>query len=106
MPKRHKGAPPEAELYAPIEWSHGGGDYEDIRYEKADGIAKITIDRPEVLNAFRPQTLIEVGAALELAREDTEIGAIAAGSVRGRAAMIQILMPASGTSRTPVAAFP
>ncbi len=36
----------------------------------------MTIDRPEVLNAFRPQTLIEVGAALELAREDTEVGVI------------------------------
>ena len=39
-------------------------EYDDIRYEKADGIAKITIDRPEVRNAFRPQTL--VGAARRL----------------------------------------
>ena len=52
------------------------GEYEDIRYETADGIAKITIDRPEVRNAFRPQTLIEVSAALELAREDTEVGVV------------------------------
>ena len=73
MPKRHKDAPPEEDLYAPIEW-RGAGEYEDIRYETADGIAKITIDRPEVLNAFRPQTLVEVSAALELAREDTEVG--------------------------------
>ena len=36
------------------------GEYGDIRYEKADGIAKITIDRPEVRNAFRPQTLVEI----------------------------------------------
>ena len=36
------------------------GEYEDIRYEIADGIAKITIDRPEVRNAFRPETLIEI----------------------------------------------
>jgi naphthoate synthase len=76
MPKRHKGAPPEAELYAPIEWSPGSGDYEDIRYETGGGIAKLTIARPEVLNAFRPQTLIEAAAAMELAREDPEVGVV------------------------------
>ncbi|HEY1286533.1 MAG TPA: 1,4-dihydroxy-2-naphthoyl-CoA synthase [Solirubrobacterales bacterium] len=75
MPDRHKNAPSEAELYAPIAWEPAF-DYSDIRYEKADGIAKVTIDRPEVLNAFRPQTLIDVSAALELAREDPEVGAI------------------------------
>jgi naphthoate synthase len=52
------------------------GEYEDIRYETAGGIAKITIDRPEVRNAFRPETLIEMSAALERAREDTDIGVI------------------------------
>jgi naphthoate synthase len=52
------------------------GDYGDIRYETAEGIAKITIDRPEVRNAFRPQTLIEVSDALERAREDLDIGVI------------------------------
>jgi naphthoate synthase len=52
------------------------GDYEDIRYETADGIAKITIDRPEVRNAFRPETLIEMSDALERAREDTSVGVI------------------------------
>jgi naphthoate synthase len=52
------------------------GDYEDIRYELADGIAKITIDRPEVRNAFRPETLIEISDALERAREDTSVGVI------------------------------
>jgi len=76
MPKRHKGAPSEDQLYAPIEWSSGEGDYEDIRYETGGGIAKVTIARPEVLNAFRPQTLIEVSRALELAREDAEVGVI------------------------------
>jgi naphthoate synthase len=75
MPDRHKNAPSEAELYAPIAWEPAF-DYSDIRYEKADGIAKVTIDRPEVLNAFRPQTLIDVSAALELAREDPEVGVI------------------------------
>jgi naphthoate synthase len=52
------------------------GDYGDIRYELADGIAKLTIDRPEVRNAFRPQTLVELGDALERAREDTSVGVI------------------------------
>ncbi|HWK29273.1 MAG TPA: 1,4-dihydroxy-2-naphthoyl-CoA synthase [Solirubrobacter sp.] len=52
-------------------------DYEDIKYEHSDdGIAKITINRPEVRNAFRPETLIEVSDALERAREDTSIGVI------------------------------
>jgi naphthoate synthase len=75
MPQLPKQAPPEEELYAPIEW-RAAGEHEDIRYEVADGIAKITIDRPEVRNAFRPQTLVEVSAALELAREDTEVGVV------------------------------
>ena len=75
MPKRHKSAPSEAELYAPIAWQ-SAGDFEDILYEKAEGIAKISIDRPEVLNAFRPQTLVDVAAAMELAREDPEVGVI------------------------------
>ena len=52
------------------------GAYEDIRYETADGIAKITIDRPEVRNAFRPQTIVEISGALERAREDTGVGVI------------------------------
>jgi len=53
------------------------GNYEDIRYETtADGIAKITICRPEVHNAFRPQTLVEVSKALVVAREDERVGVI------------------------------
>jgi naphthoate synthase len=56
------------------------GEYTDIRYEKSaaphEGIAKITIARPEVRNAFRPRTVIEMSRALEDAREDTEIGVI------------------------------
>ena len=53
------------------------GSYTDIRYEKsAEGIAKITINRPEVRNAFRPLTVREMCNALEDAREDTQIGVI------------------------------
>ncbi len=54
--------------------------YTDVRYEKStgadSGIAKITIARPEVRNAFRPRTIVEISRALEDAREDTEIGVI------------------------------
>jgi naphthoate synthase len=57
------------------DWS-SAGDYKDIRYELAEGIAKITIDRPELRNAFRPETLIELSDALERAREDTSVGVI------------------------------
>jgi naphthoate synthase len=60
-----------------IEWTPGGGEYTDIRYElSGDGIAKVTIDRPEVRNAFRPQTIIEISDALTRAREDTSVGVI------------------------------
>jgi naphthoate synthase len=52
------------------------GEYDDIRYEVADGIAKITIARPEVRNAFRPETVVELSDAFDRAREDTEIGVI------------------------------
>jgi naphthoate synthase len=58
------------------DWRPGGGEYQDIRYEQDGGIAKITIDRPELRNAFRPETLIELSEALERAREDTEVGVI------------------------------
>jgi naphthoate synthase len=66
----------EGHIRAGADWRPGGGDYEDIRYELAEGIAKITIDRPEVRNAFRPKTLIEISDALERAREDTGVGVI------------------------------
>jgi len=64
----------------PTTWT-AAGEYEDIRYEKSSqpsrtGIAKITIDRPDVHNAFRPRTIVEISRALDDAREDTEIGAI------------------------------
>jgi naphthoate synthase len=52
------------------------GTYEDIRYEKAEGIAKITICRPEVRNAFRPKTVAEMSAAFVEARDDAEVGVV------------------------------
>jgi naphthoate synthase len=65
----------QASLTTPM-WT-SAGDYTDIRYETSgDGIAKITINRPEVRNAFRPETLIEISHALETAREDTGTGVI------------------------------
>jgi len=51
--------------------------FEDIKYERTeDGIAKITINRPEVRNAFRPQTVSDLKVALDLARDDAEIGVV------------------------------
>lgn len=50
--------------------------YTDIRYETAEGIAKITINRPEVRNAFRPQTLTELADAFTAAREDPQVGVV------------------------------
>jgi naphthoate synthase len=59
-----------------VTWTPAG-EYSDIRYElSGDGIAKITIDRPEVRNAFRPQTVVELSDAFERAREDIEVGVI------------------------------
>ncbi|MGC8596193.1 MAG: 1,4-dihydroxy-2-naphthoyl-CoA synthase [Candidatus Kryptoniota bacterium] len=52
------------------------GEFEDIIYEKMDGIAKITINRPEVRNAFRPETVKEMYQAFSDAREDQTIGVI------------------------------
>src|SRR4029079_6606867 len=52
------------------------GDYTDIRYETLDGIAKITIARPEVRNAFRPLTVRELIRAFDAARDDPSVGVI------------------------------
>ncbi len=52
------------------------GDYSDVVYETAEGIAKITINRPEVRNAFRPTTLFELSDAFTVARDDPEVGVI------------------------------
>jgi naphthoate synthase len=63
----------------PVTWQPGAS-YTDIRYELSTGddagIAKITIDRPEVRNAFRPETVIELSDAFERAREDLSVGVI------------------------------
>jgi naphthoate synthase len=53
-----------------------GQKYTDIVYETAEGIAKITINRPEVRNAFRPTTLFELSGAFNAARDDPQVGVI------------------------------
>jgi naphthoate synthase len=75
VPTPHKDAPSPAELDAPIEW-RSAAEYEDILYERAEAIAKITINRPDVRNAFRPQTLAELRDAFTRARDDLEVGAV------------------------------
>jgi naphthoate synthase len=51
-------------------------DYKDVLYDTWDGIAKITINRPEVRNAFRPLTVVEMSRAFEVARDDPKIGVV------------------------------
>jgi naphthoate synthase len=58
-----------------MDWERSG-TYEDIFYDTAEGVAKITINRPEVRNAFRPKTLFELSDAFNVARDDPEIGVI------------------------------
>ena len=59
-------------------WKIGAGSegFTDIRYETAEGMAKITINRPEVRNAFRPQTLFELERAFNCARDDESVGVV------------------------------
>lgn len=69
-----------AHMYEPVsatkpDW-RPAGEYSDILYHKAEGIAKITINRPQVRNAFRPETVHQLRAALNDARDDLEIGVI------------------------------
>lgn len=52
------------------------GEYSDIIYERAEGMAKITINRPEVRNAFRPETLAQLQEAFNIARDDDSVGVI------------------------------
>ena len=66
----------ETTIRPAVDWQPSG-DYSDIRYElSGDGIAKITIDRPEVRNAFRPQTLFQLREAFNRAQDDPEVGVI------------------------------
>jgi naphthoate synthase len=58
-----------------IDWREAGS-YSDILYHKAEGIAKITINRPRVRNAFRPQTVVQMMRALDDARDDGGIGVV------------------------------
>jgi naphthoate synthase len=71
------GVSDEGSATAGVQWL-ADGDYADIRYERSrdPGIAKITINRPEVRNAFRPQTVVELSDAFTRAREDTSVGVI------------------------------
>ena len=59
----------------PVAWEDHGG-YEDLRYETAEGMAKITINRPEVRNAFRPKTVVELIKAFDKARDDPAVGVV------------------------------
>src|SRR5436189_876455 len=59
----------------PVAWNKVR-DYTDIIFEYAEGIGKITINRPEVRNAFRPETLFQLADAFERARNDPRIGVI------------------------------
>ena len=71
----HERLRPIIAVMTDIAWQEAG-EFEDINYDKAEGIAKITINRPEVRNAFRPLTVREMQRALEDARDDPEIGVI------------------------------
>lgn len=69
-------SPEHSTIIPALDWENHSTVYEDIFYHKAQGIAKITINRPEVRNAFRPQTVIEMQKALLDAKFDENIGAI------------------------------
>lgn len=59
----------------PVQWEKVG-NYTDIIYEKAEGIARVTINRPHVRNAFRPQTVMEMIDAFADARDDRDVGVV------------------------------
>src|SRR6202158_731559 len=59
----------------PVAWTKVR-DFQDIKYEHFEGIAKITINRPEVRNAFRPETIFELQEAFAQVRDDSTIGVV------------------------------
>src|SRR5438445_12638605 len=59
----------------PVEWQKIR-DFQDIKYERFEGIAKITINRPEVRNAFRPETIFELQEAFADVRDDPSTGVV------------------------------
>ncbi|HEX2180396.1 MAG TPA: 1,4-dihydroxy-2-naphthoyl-CoA synthase [Actinomycetota bacterium] len=63
------------EVETAVAWQRSG-DFEDILYDTFEGIAKITINRPEVRNAFRPKTLFELSRAFDMARDDPKVGVV------------------------------
>jgi len=69
-------APEHSSIIPALDWENHSTPFDDIFYHKSEGIAKITINRPEVRNAFRPQTVIEMQKALLDAKFDENIGAI------------------------------
>lgn len=60
---------------APPAWERRG-EFDDIIFEVGEGVARLTINRPERRNAFRPQTLFELSDAFEQARDDVSVGVI------------------------------
>jgi len=68
--------PAHSSVQPAADWLSSDKEFSDICYEKAEGIAKITINRPEVRNAFRPKTIMEIRTALSDARFDETIGVV------------------------------
>jgi len=67
--------PAQSSIVSALNWKPEG-QWRDIEYHLADGIAKITINRPEKRNAFRPQTVTELIKAFDMARDDNEVGVV------------------------------
>jgi naphthoate synthase len=67
---------PGARIIPQWQRAEGSENFTDVRYEIAEGMAKITINRPEVRNAFRPETLAELQSAFNMARDDDRVGVI------------------------------
>lgn len=67
--------PAQSSIVSALNWKPEG-QWRDIEYHVAEGIAKITINRPEKRNAFRPQTVSELIKAFDMARDDNEVGVV------------------------------